>query len=194
MDKKIHILGISGSLRNGSYNRELLVAASEMMPEGIIFEFADISQIPLYNEDDYSVAIPDSVLQLKDQIRRADGIVIATPEYNRSIPGVLKNVIDWASRPRNTQPFSGKPLAILGAGGRSGTVGAQGHLKQIAAALGMQILLEPEVAIQRAWEKFDGDGKLVDENTRQLIKDQMAAFNVFILSASEKEIMPGVPV
>ena len=194
MERKIIILGISGSLRTGSYNTGLLRAASELMPEGMNLEIADISQIPLYNEDEYSVAVPEAVLELKEKIRWADGIVIATPEYNRSIPGVLKNAIDWASRPRKERLFVGKPMAMMGAGGRSGTVGAQGHLRQVAAGLGMQLLLEPEVAVQGAWEKFDADSRLVDENTRQLIKDQMAAFKAFVISNSEEEKSPGIPV
>lgn len=194
MENTLHILGISGSLRTGSINRGLLIAASEMMPEGMTLEIADIAGIPLYNEDDFAESVPEAVNYLKEQILQADGIVIATPEYNHSIPGVLKNAIDWASRPRKTQPFAGKPVAVMGAGGRSGTVGAQAHLKQVAAALGMEVLLAPEVAVQRAWEKFDENGGLVDENTRQLLKEQMAAFKEFILTKSEGEKIDSIPV
>ena len=194
MENKIHILGISGSLRSASYNRGLLRAAAELMPEGMTLEIAELSQIPLYNEDDYAVSMPDAVRHLKEQIIMADGIMIATPEYNQSIPGVLKNAIDWASRPIKSQPFTGKPLAVLGAGGRSGTVRAQVHLKQIAAAVGMLVLLEPEVAVQRAWEKFDAQGNLVDEVTRQVIRDQIAAFKAFIVDVRKKEELLTKPV
>ena len=187
MEKEIRLLGISGSLRKASFNRGLLRAVAELMPEGMTLEIADISQIPLYNEDEYAISVPEAVRRLKEQILIADGIVIATPEYNHSVPGVLKNAIDWASRPIKSQPFAGKPLAVLGAGGRSGTIRAQAHLRQIAAAVGMQQLPEPEVAVQRAWEKFDADGNLVDEDTRQLIQIQMTAFKAFIDQAREQE-------
>ncbi len=187
MEKEIRLLGISGSLRSASFNRGLLRAVAELMPEGMTLDIADISQIPLYNEDEYAISVPEAVRRLKEQIVIADGIVIATPEYNHSVPGVLKNAIDWASRPIKSQPFAGKPLAVLGAGGRSGTIRAQAHLRQIAAAVGMQQLSEPVVAVQRAWEKFDADGNLVDEDTRQLIQIQMTAFKAFIDQAREQE-------
>jgi len=193
MEKKLHILGISGSLRSGSYNRGLLCAASALMAEGLTLEIADLSQIPLYNEDDFS-SRPEAITHLQEQIRLADGVIIATPEYNHSIPGVLKNALDWASRPMKTQPFAGKPLAVMGAGGRSGTVWAQDHLRQVAVQLGMQILMEPRVAVERSWEKFDPDGNLVDEESRQLIKDQMAAFKTFVIGLKEQEILAGNPV
>ncbi len=128
MEINLHILGIPGSLRSGSYNRGLLRAAAELMPAGITLDIADLAKIPLYNEDILSTW-PEAVAHLQEQIRLADGVIIATPEYNHSIPGVLKNALDWASRPMKTQPFAGKPLAVMGAGGRSGTVWAQDHLK-----------------------------------------------------------------
>ena len=193
MENMLHILGNSGSLRSGSYNRGLLRAAAELMPEGMTLDIADLSPIPLYNEDIFS-SRPEAVIHLQEQIRLADGVIIATPEYNHSIPGVLKNALDWASRPMKSQPFGGKPLAVMGAGGRSGTVWAQDHLRQVAAALGMPILMEPQVAVQRAWEKFDADGHLVDDESRQVIKDQMAAFKVFVISLKEQEIIAGNPV
>ncbi len=192
MENTLHILGVSGSLRSGSYNRGLLRAASALIPEGMTLEIADLSQIPLYNEDIFSNR-PEAVTRLREQIRLADGVIIATPEYNHSIPGVLKNALDWASRPMKTQPFTGKPLAVMGAGGRSGTVWAQDHLRQVAVLLGMQILMEPRVAVERSWEKFDADGNLVDDESRQLIKDQMAAFKTFVISLKEQEILTGNP-
>ncbi len=193
METKLHILGISGSLRSGSYNRGLLRAASELMPEGMTLDIADLAQIPLYNEDIFSDR-PEAVTHLQEQIRLADGVIIATPEYNHSIPGVLKNALDWISRPMKTQPFAGKPLAVMGAGGRSGTVWAQDNLRQVAVHLGMLILMEPQVAVERSWEKFDPDGNLVDDESRRLIKDQMAAFKIFVTGLKEREILAGNPV
>ena len=141
----IKILGISGSLRKGSFNTAALRAAIELAPEGVTIIEADISDIPLYNEDVNAQGRPPSVERFRQQIRDADALLFVTPEYNYSVPGVLKNAIDWASRPPE-QPFAGKPAAIMGASpGVIGTARAQYHLRQIAVFLDLKVLNKPEV-------------------------------------------------
>ena len=174
MTMQIHVLGISGSLRKSSNNSGLLRAANELLPEGMTLEIFDLSAIPLYNNDLLAEGLPPAVQEFKARIAAADALLIATPEYNYSIPGVLKNAIDWASRPLNESPFSGKPLAIMGAGGVMGTSRAQSHLRQIAAGMNLLALNKPEVMLQRAWEKFDQNGNLTDETSRKQVKDLMA--------------------
>ena len=124
-DSQLKVLGISGSLRAKSFNSGALRAAQELVPEGMSIDIADISGVPLYNGDVEADGMPEAVVRLRDQIREADGLLIVTPEYNYSIPGVLKNAIDWASRPPD-QPFDAKPMAIMGASpGGSGTMRCQ---------------------------------------------------------------------
>jgi chromate reductase len=181
MTEQSHILGVSGSLRKNSNNSGLLRAASELLPEGMTLEIFDLSAIPLYNNDLLAEGLPPAVQEFKARLAAADALLIATPEYNSSIPGVLKNAIDWASRPRNESPFSGKPLGIMGAGGALGTSRAQYHLRQIASGMNMLALNKPEVMVQRAWEKFDQDGNLTDEATRKQVKDLLAALHEWTL-------------
>ena len=175
MTTPIHVLGISGSLRRASWNTGLLHAAAELLPEHMSLEIADLAAIPLYNQDHDGPAAPEAVKHLKARIRAADALLIATPEYNGSIPGVLKNAIDWASRPMNDSPLSGKPLAIMGAGGMGGTIRAQLALRQLSTAINTLIINRPQVQIMRSWEKFDADGKLIDEQARQEIRALLEA-------------------
>jgi chromate reductase len=161
----IHILGISGSLRAASFSTALLWNARELLPENVSLEIADLSGIPLFNQD-LENEPPEDVRDFKARIAGADAVLFAVPEYNYSIPGVLKNAIDWASRPYATQPFSGKPGAIMGAGGRFGTVRAQLHFRQIATYLNLQLLQKPELMIPLAQQKFDADGRLTDQDAR----------------------------
>lgn len=170
MADTISILGISGSLRKGSYNSGLLRAAAGLLPDNVTLETFDLSPIPLYNADHDGQAPPEAVRALKARIAATDALLIATPEYNFSIPGVLKNAIDWASRPPKESPLNGKPLAIMGAGGVMGTVRAQMALRQAAVFTNMHVLNKPEVLISRAWEKFDANGNLTDETSRQAIR------------------------
>lgn len=163
----VHVLGISGSLRQNSYNTALLHAASELLPDGMSLKIADISQIPLYNAD---LEVPSAVKDFKAEIAAADALLIATPEYNLSIPGVLKNAIDWASHPARQSPLNDKPVALMGAGGRVGTSHAQFHLRQVLTHTNSHPLNRPQVAIQRAGDKFDAHGRLVDEDARQAIR------------------------
>jgi chromate reductase, NAD(P)H dehydrogenase (quinone) len=175
MDDLIHVLGISGSLRKGSFNTALLHAAIELAPEGMEIEIFDLAPIPLYNADIQAQGDPAAVHLFKQKIASASALLIATPEYNYSIPGVLKNAIDWASRPAKESPLNGKPLAMMGAGGRMGTVRAQLHLRQVALFTNMLPLNRPEVLVQFADQKFDFNGRLLDEVTRQSITDLLVA-------------------
>jgi len=171
----IHVLGFAGSLRKGSYNRAILRAATELLPAGMSLEIFDLLPIPLYNADVEAIGEPEPVQEFKARITAADALLIATPEYNYSIPGVLKNALDWASRPSKDSPLNGKPVAMMGAGGMFGTVRAQQHLRLIAVHNDMHVLNKPEVYISRPWEKFDGDGHLSDGATRERIRTLLEA-------------------
>ena len=174
-DKPIHVLGISGSLRKKSYNSAALRAARELLPDGMTMEFAQIGDLPLYNDDLREQGYPPSVERLRQQLTAADAVLIVTPEYNYSVPGVLKNAIDWASRPPN-QPFDGKPVAIMGASpGAIGTARAQYHLRQSFVFLNASVLNKPEVMIGSCASRFDADGKLTDEATRGFVKALLVA-------------------
>ena len=175
MDAAIHVLAFAGSLRTGSLNRALLRAAVELAPEGLTLETLDLRPIPLYDGDVEAAGLPEPVQRLRARIAAADGLLIATPEYNSSIPGVLKNAIDWASRPPD-QPCAGKPLATLGATpGGFGTVRAQAHLRQVCAALGMLALPTPELRVSAAQERIDAGGRLTDDATRQALRGLLDA-------------------
>lgn len=165
----IKVLGLAGSLRRGSYNRMALNAAVELKPADMEIEIFDLAPIPLYNEDVRARGFPPVVEKLREKIRSADALLIATPEYNYSLPGVLKNAIDWASRPPD-QPFDDKPVAILGAsGGLGGTIRAQYDLRRACVFLNMHPVNKPEVFIAQAQNKFDAAGRLTDETARLLI-------------------------
>jgi len=175
MTSPLRVLGISGSLRKASFNTAVLRAAVELAPPGMTVETADLRAIPLYDEDVRAAGLPDAVQTLREAIAAADALLIVTPEYNFSIPGVLKNAIDWASRPPN-QPFAGKPLAIMGAsGGGGGTMRAQYHLRQVAVFLDLHPLNKPEVFVRSAQDKVDASGTLTDEATRKVIAEQLVA-------------------
>src|SRR5437763_12934578 len=169
MSSTIHILGFAGSLRKKSYNRAALKVAQELAPDGVKFEIVPLDDLPLYNQD-YENDEPEAVRTFKDKIRQADALFITTPEYNYSTSGVLKNAIDWASRPTGKSVLEGKPAAIMGIGGRFGTVRAQQHLRQVFHYLNMPVLLKPEVHVMTAWEKFDDDDNLTDDKTREQIQ------------------------
>jgi len=170
MNKSITILGFAGSLRKGSYNKALLLAAMELMPEETKLEIFDLEGIPLFNQD-LENQIPERVKEFKTKIKLADAILIASPEYNYSIPGVLKNAIDWASRPHGDNSFEGKPVALMSAStGMLGGARAQYHLRQSFITLNMHPLNKPEVIVTFAHQKFDKNGNLTDENTRKIIK------------------------
>jgi chromate reductase len=169
MIKKVNILGFAGSLRQKSYNKALLRAAEELVPENVILEIFDLEGIPPFNQD-LERDPPEKVREFKSKIREADAILIATPEYNYSIPGVLKNAIDWASRPYPDNSFEGKPVALMSASiGLLGGVRAQYHLRQSFVFLNMYPINRPEVIVTYAPQKIDENGKVKDETTRKLI-------------------------
>jgi chromate reductase, NAD(P)H dehydrogenase (quinone) len=164
------ILGIAGSLRRQSYNRALLRAAQELAPDGTTIESFELDGIPSFNQDE-DASPPAKVAELKKRIRSADAILFVTPEYNYSVPGVLKNAIDWASRPYGDSAWNGKPVAIMGATvGTLGTARAQYHLRQMFVFLNMYAVNQPEVMVSNAHKHFDQDGTLTDETTKKLIQ------------------------
>ena len=171
MEKKIKILGFAGSLRKASYNRSLLRAALELVPEDASLETFDLEGIPPFNQD-FENQPSERVKEFKARIKAADAILIATPEYNYSIPGVLKNAIDCASRPYGDNAFEHKPVAIMGASiGMSGSAKAQYHLRQCFVFLTCFALNQPEVMVPFAQEKFDEDGNLKDPKIREKIRE-----------------------
>ena len=178
------ICGLVGSLRKGSFNRGLLLAAQDAgIQAGLQIEiFERMDEIPLYNADyDTNPLRPASVNALKSAIAEADGLIVATPEYNYSVPGGLKNAIDWASRPAGKSCLSRKPAAIMGAStGISGTIRAQLALRQSFLHTDTFALLQPEVLIPRCADRFDENGILVDQSTRDLVARQMAKFALWI--------------
>jgi chromate reductase len=169
MPDSITLLALAGSLRKESYNKSALRAAQQLCPQGAKLEICDIAGLPLFNQDEEHSPHP-KVTELKQKIRAADAILIATPEYNYSIPGVLKNAIDCASRPYGDSAWAGKPVALMSASvGAFGGVRAQYHLRQCFVFLNMDCVLQPEVAIPVAAQKFDAQGNLTDETAKKLI-------------------------
>ncbi|PYS88373.1 MAG: NADPH-dependent FMN reductase [Acidobacteria bacterium] len=175
MADMIKILGIAGSLRKGSYNQAALRAALELVPEGAEIDIYDIDGFPGFNQD-LDQSPPAKVIEFKQKIREADAILISSPEYNYSIPGVLKNAIDWASRPYGDSAWDGKPAAIMGASpGAVGTARMQYHLRQVMVFLNMFPLNKPEVMIGHCADKFDSNGTLIDENTKEYLRKMLQA-------------------
>ena len=173
MAKGIKILGIAGSVRKASFNKSALRAAQKLVPEGTSIEVFDIDGLPGFNQDEEKNP-PAKVTELKAKIRAADAILFVTPEYNYSIPGVLKNAIDWASRPYGDSAWNGKPVAVMGASvGVIGTARAQYHLRQVFVFLDMHAVNQPEVMIN-ASKSFDEQGNLTDQQTRDLIGKLLA--------------------
>ena len=165
----ITILGIAGSLRKDSYNKGALRAARELCPQGARLELCDIAGLPLFNQDEEKNPTPQ-VTEFKQRIRAADAILISTAEYNYGLPGVLKNAIDVASRPYGDSAWSGKPIAIMSAAlGIAGGIRAQYHLRQSFVFLNMDCVLQPEVAIPVAAQRFDAQGNLTDETSKKMI-------------------------
>lgn len=176
------IMGICGSLRRGSYNRMLLNAAIECAPAGLRIEtYEGLGDIPPYNEDVRETGEPAAVADFKRRIRDADALLIASPEYNYSVPGVLKNAIDWASRPPADSPLVNKPAAIIGAStGNFGTARGQLALRQVFVFTGTQAMLKPELLVFQAQKRFDESGRLADDMTRELLTEFMSAFEGWV--------------
>lgn len=172
---KIKILGIVGSLRKDSYNHYALKAAQELLPDGAELDLIELHDIPVFNQDN-EMALPAAVVEFKRRILAADAILFGTPEYNYSLPGGLKNAIDWASRPYGKSAWLGKPAAIMGTSvGSLGTARAQYHLRQILVTLDMPVINQPEVMITNAAARFDQDGRLTDMTNRLFIQKLLVA-------------------
>jgi len=181
ISRVFNVVGFAGSLRRGSYNRALLRAATELAPSTLHIVIQELDGIPLYNGDIEDAGVPPGVEQLRDAIRKADGLLIATPEYNHGVPGVLKNTIDWLSRPPRDSALNGKVAAVMGASpGMTGTARGQSQLRQAFVFTNTYALLQPEVLIGRAHEKFDADGRLVHQATRDFLATFLQRFADFI--------------
>lgn len=177
------ILAFAGSLRKASLNRSLLKAAIDLRPKGMHIDTFDLIDIPLYNGDVEAEATPESAQSFKDAIRKADGILIASPEYNHGISGVLKNAIDWASRPGKEKSVSlaNKPVGILGAStGQLGTARSQDQLRHTLKALNVYCMPKPEILVFKANDKFDDSGKLTDETTREFLEKFMVSLEKWV--------------
>ena len=175
MSKSLNIVAISGSLRANSYNTAALRAAQEFAPVGVNIQLASLAGIPSYDQDQRDQSVPAAVEILSAQILAADAVLFATPEYNYSISGVLKNAIDWLSR-QNPQPLAGKPAAVMSASmGILGGARAQYDLRRILIFMDVHFINKPEVMIGGAHERFDAQGKLTDESTRKHVAKQIAA-------------------
>jgi chromate reductase len=178
--ERLKVVGLCGSLRAASYNQAALEAAGRLMPPGMALRVASFAQFPIYCADEQERAWPSAVLALGDAIAMAEAVLICSPEYNFSVPGGLKNALDWVSR-LPQQPFKGKPVAIMGAAtGPVGTARMQYELRRILHGLEAQVLLKPEIFISNAKAKFDSEGQLVDEITLKFIGDQMTALERLI--------------
>ena len=175
------VIGIAGSLRSGSYNRALLQAAVELSGPDMVIDPFDLGDIPLYSYDIEQRGDPGPVQRFKQAISDADGMLIATPEYQQGVPGMLKNALDWASRPSGRSVLQEKPVAIMGASPAvTGTARAQTQLRQALTYNNCGTLTRPELLVGRAHEKFDADGRLIDEATRKGLRDLLAAFHDWI--------------
>lgn len=177
MDQQaFRILGIAGSLRQGSYNRGLLRAAAGLLPSGAVLDLVELADIPHFNADVLAAGEPPVVSEFKERIRQADALLIATPENNYSIPGVLKNAIDWASRPNKSSVLKGKPIGIIGASsGEGATARAQLALRQVFVVTHSLAMVQPELRVPFAGQKFDENGELIDDDIRKRLKTFLAA-------------------
>lgn len=176
-DRPTRILAIAGSLRRASWNRRLLEAARELAPDGVVVEIFDLADVPMYDGDrDTDERRPEAVRRLKQAIATADALLVSTPEFNHSIPGVLQNAIDWASRPAMQSPLADKPVAVMGASpGALGAARAQQHLKLVLMATLAQVMPHPGVAVGGVAEKFAPDGTLAHEPTRRFLAALVAS-------------------
>ena len=179
---EFRIVAISGSLRQKSFNRALLHAARRHAPDGMAIEVIEIGGLPFYDGDVEAAGDPPTVTAYKDALRSADGLLIATPEYNDGIPGVLTNAIDWGSRLPGRAPLAGKPVAVIGASpSQVGTARGQLHLRQLLNHVHARPLPPPELLVARAHEKFDGELNLADEGTRAVLTGILERFGRWII-------------
>jgi len=181
MADPIRILGVAGSLRRASYNRALLRAAQERAPDGAVIEAFDLAPVPLYNGDVEAAGDPEGVAAFKAAIRAADGVLFVTPEYNHGVPGVMKNAVDWASRPPQDAALARKPVGIIGASpGMTGSARGQSQLRQAFEFTNSYCMPQPELLVFRAHEKFDAEGALTDEATGQYLARYLTAFVAWV--------------
>lgn len=181
MAETVRILGVAGSLRRGSLNRALLRAAQGLAPEGMTIDSFELDDVPLYNGDMEAQGDPPGVAAFKDAIRAADGVLFVTPEYNHGVPGVMKNAVDWASRPPQGSALNGKPVGIIGASpGMTGSARGQSQLRQAFEFTNSYCLPQPELLVARATDKFGPDGELVDETTAKYLARYLAAFGDWV--------------
>lgn len=177
----LRIVAMAGSLRSASLNRALLRAAADLAPEGMRIAIFDLAPVPLYNGDVEAAGDPPGVGALKQAIAAADGVLMATPEYNHGVPGVMKNAVDWASRPPGQAPLGGKPVGIIGASpGITGTARGQSQLRQAFEFTNSFCMPQPELLVFKAHEKFASDGKLTDEATAKYLVRYLAAFGDWV--------------
>ena len=177
----MRIVGIAGSLRKASYNRSLLRAAQGLAPAGMTIEIADLDDIPLYNADVEALGDPPAVAALKAAITAADGVLMATPEYNHGVPAVMKNAVDWCSRPPRTACLNAKPVAIMGASpGMVGSARGQVELRAAFTFTNSYCMPQPEVIVAKAHEKFDAEGRLIDEGTSTFLAAYLVAFEAWV--------------
>ncbi len=183
----LKILGISGSLRRGSFNTAALRTCAELMPGGMTMTYARIDDIPLFNQDVFDAGLPEPAKRFRAEVAAADGLLIASPEYNFSLSAALKNAIDWGSRPPN-QVFQDKPIAIFSTSqGPMGGARVQYYLRRILGQLWGHVLPRPEIFIGNAASKFDAQGKLTDETTRKLLTDLLVGFKAWIIRMQVKK-------
>jgi len=181
MSDSITVLGFAGSLRQGSLNKALLRAARDAAPAGMDIRIFDLIDVPLYNADVESRGDPAAVAALKDAIQAADAVLMVTPEYNHGVPGVMKNAVDWTSRPPASAVLARKPVGIIGASpGATGTARGQSQLRQAFEFTNSFAMPQPELLVFRAHEKFDADGRLIDETTSRFLTQYLAAFQLWI--------------
>lgn len=177
----LSILAFAGSLRRDSYNRALLRAAAERAPDGMAIDVFDLAQVPLYNGDVEAEGDPEAVARLKQAIAAADGVLMATPEYNHGVPAVMKNAVDWASRPPRSAPLGGKPVGIIGASpGITGSARGQSQLRQAFEFTNSYCMPQPELLVFKAHEKFDPEGRLTDAATGEHLSRYLTAFAAWV--------------
>lgn len=183
-----HVFAFAGSLRNGSYNRALLRAAQEEAPNEMTIELFDLADVPLYDADVEAEGDPEGVTALKEGIRSADAMLIATPEYNHGVPAVTKNAVDWASRPPRDAPLNEKPVGIIGASpGMTGSARGQTQLRQAFEFTNSFCMPQPEILVARAHEKFDDEGNLTDQKTRTFLKKYLVSLEQWTARVSNDE-------
>ena len=180
-EEPARVVAFAGSLRRRSFNRSLIEAAREIAPPGLTIESAEIGGLPFYDADLEAQGDPPAVSGFKTALASADGILIATPEYNDGIPGVLANALDWGSRLPGRSPLAGKPVMVMGASpSQVGTARAQLHLRQVLSHVQARVLPPPELLVARAHERFDAELRLTDESTRRLLADLLRRFTLWI--------------